>query len=138
MQPSSPEARRGRYRLPKSRLLTRSRDYGRVFDAKQVFADGELVLYAAANGGLPTRLGTAIGRKVGGAVRRNRIKRLIREAFRLNQGRFPDGLDVVVVTRKGARLTLETIAASLLSLVDRAAAACLDVGARQPRGEDHS
>jgi ribonuclease P protein component len=73
----------------------------------------------------------AISRRIGRAARRNRIKRLIRESFRLNQHRFPEGLDLVVVPRKRSRLTLETISASLCKLVPRAAAACLP----RPRGE---
>jgi ribonuclease P protein component len=111
-----------RYTFPRWRRLTRSADYERVFEAKQVFIDRELIVHAAPNGGRPTRLGMAISRKVGRAVRRNLIKRLMREAFRLNQHRFPDGLDLVVVPRKGALLTLESVSASLCKLVPRAAA----------------
>lgn len=114
-----------RYRFPRRRRLTRSGDFRRVFSAKQVFIDRELIVHAAANGGRPTRLGMAVSRKVGGAVRRNRIRRLMRESFRLNQHRFPEGLDLVLVPRRGAELTLEALSASLVKLVARAARACL-------------
>ena len=46
------------------------------------------------------RLGITVSRKVGNAVRRNRIKRLVREFFRLNKSLFPAGYDVVVMARR--------------------------------------
>jgi ribonuclease P protein component len=48
------------------------------------------------------RLGVTVGRRVGNSVRRNRIKRLIREVFRRNQGLFPAPCDVVLVARSGS------------------------------------
>jgi ribonuclease P protein component len=51
----------------------------------------------------PPRLGLSVSRKVGGAVERNRIKRLLREAFALEHSRLPQGTDAVVVARHDAR-----------------------------------
>ncbi|MDP9151022.1 MAG: ribonuclease P protein component [Myxococcota bacterium] len=51
--------------------------------------------------GVP-RLGVVVGRKVGGAVSRNRVKRLCRECFRLWPDLLPDGIDLVVIARPGA------------------------------------
>ncbi|MDD5168032.1 MAG: ribonuclease P protein component [Syntrophales bacterium] len=45
------------------------------------------------------RLGITAGKKVGTAVRRNRVKRLLREFFRLNKSRLPEGQDIVIMVR---------------------------------------
>jgi ribonuclease P protein component len=66
-----------------------------VFSTGRSYAQGAVVLYVAkrATGGGPARAGLVVSRKVGGAVARNRAKRLLREALRL------EGLDLVVVAR---------------------------------------
>ncbi len=50
----------------------------------------------------PTRLGITASRKLGSAVRRNRVKRLVREAFRRHKLLFPSGLDLVFVAKRNA------------------------------------
>jgi len=49
-----------------------------------------------------TRLGLTVSRKTGNAVKRNRVKRLIREFFRLNDTYFPQGYDIVITAKKDA------------------------------------
>jgi ribonuclease P protein component len=62
------------------------------------------VLYTfPREGGAPARVGLSVGRRVGGAVERNRVKRLLREACALHAARLPTGHDVVLVARPDAQ-----------------------------------
>src|SRR5919199_4899724 len=72
-----------------------------VFATGRSYAQGSVVLYVAkrSTGVGPARAGFVVSRKVGGAVARNRAKRLLREALRLEGRKLPDGLDLVVVAR---------------------------------------
>ena len=67
-------------------------------EGTRVRGRGILIVAARRDTG-PTRIGLSVGRRYGGAVARNRIKRRLREAFRHDHACLPDGLDLVVVPR---------------------------------------
>ena len=95
---------RGGRRRARRQRLSRSAEFDRVYREGRSHASRHLVLYAfpREDAGDEPRLGVSVGRKVGGAVERNRVKRLLREAFwRLGDG-LPEGHDFVVVARPDA------------------------------------
>jgi ribonuclease P protein component len=85
--------------FPKSLRLRTPAEFKAVYDAKRSVSDARLVVYAKPNGAMPSRIGLSVSRKVGNAVRRVRLRRLLREAFRLHQHELPAGFDFVLVAR---------------------------------------
>jgi ribonuclease P protein component len=101
--------------------LRRDADFRRVFEQRCRAGDEVLLVYASPNGLSHPRLGMVVSRKVGSAVRRNRWKRILREAFRLQQRQLPTAVDLVVVPRPEAEPTMDLVQRSLLRLARQAA-----------------
>jgi len=97
-----------RLRFARSQRLTHAREFAAAYGAKCSINRGPLRIHAVLNASEPvvTRLGLSIGKRVGGAVVRNRLKRLLRESFRLRQRDLPAGVDLVIVAHPHESLTL--------------------------------
>jgi len=113
----------------KGRRLSRSTEFQRVYRQGRSKANRYLVLYSFARGEAATpdaetrpRFGVSVGRKVGNAVTRNRVKRTIREAIAELEPQLADGLDYVVLARSdavelGEREGMRGVKASLSELI---------------------
>lgn len=122
-----------RQTLPRSARVRSRKDFTRIFNLRLRASDQWITLYAAPResetagdgvSGPPqwgegARLGISVGRRVGNAVRRNRVKRLVREAFRRLRHELPAGMDCVVVPRPGPEPTLPDLQQSIRDLARR-------------------
>jgi ribonuclease P protein component len=107
-------------RLPRDHRLLRQSDFQRVFTRRRSVSDERLIVYACENGLPHARLGMSVSRKFGPAVKRNRVRRLIREAFRLHRADMPTGVDLVVIPRPAIAPTLAEVTDSLKRLAEQA------------------
>lgn len=109
------------FRFRKHEHLRRPTDFRRVYDRRRSVSDSWLIVYACENGLPYLRLGLSVSRKVGGAVQRNRLRRLYREAFRLTRHEMPVGFDLILIPRRPEPPTLDQLKQSLPRLVGQAA-----------------
>jgi ribonuclease P protein component len=112
-----------RRRLPAAARLRTARQFQRVYQ-RGARAAGELLTVVALrqHTGKGARLGVSVSKDHGAAPRRNKIKRLLREAFRLERHALPRELDVVLIPKKSeAKLRLSDLRAELLLLLARIA-----------------
>jgi ribonuclease P protein component len=93
--------------------LSRPSEFKSVFDRRCSVSSAWLIVYGRPNGLPFCRLGLSVSRKVGSAVRRNRLRRLYREAFRLARAELPVGLDLVLIPRGSEEPRLEDLLRSL-------------------------
>ena len=107
-------------RLPS---LARREDFSAVFRRGRAYSSGVVVLRVLPNGLGVTRLGLVVGKRVGGAVERNRVKRRIRQI--VNSRALLPGWDVVVVARSGIESAeYQDVQRELVRLLDRAGLLC--------------
>ena len=126
------------YAYSRKLRLQHALEFQAVYAGKARESRGPLTVFAIPNDlGYP-RLGLSVGRKVGTAPKRNRIKRLLREAFRLTQHDLPRGYDLVINVRPHETAMLadyqRLLSAALVKLHGKRAAAARAPGAKTEDG----
>lgn len=117
-EPQGERQHRGRAVFRPRHRLGHNREFQAVYAAKVRKARGPIAIFGVPNDLGHARLGLSVGRAIGPAVARNRVKRLLREAFRLEQaaGALPAGLDLVVTVRPHRTMTLAAYRRVLVDL----------------------
>lgn len=85
----------------KEERIRKRRDYTRIYEQGTRIYSRRFIIIVCPNPQGIRRLGTTVSKKAGNAVQRNRIKRLLREFFRLNKSRLPASQDIVIIAKKG-------------------------------------
>jgi ribonuclease P protein component len=134
--PTAPEATarapRPRLVFPKAHRVRSRRDFQRIQSRGMRLGGSRFLVLAMKQVGKPgpARLGLTASKKSGESVERNRIRRVLREAFRLQPGLFPPGWDLVIIAREGGHTM--GLADAMEEL--RRAAARLQTGGGTPQG----
>lgn len=109
------------FKLPKNGILRKNKNFQAVYRAGKSYANRQLVLYVLPGKTGERRVGFAAGKRLGKAVVRNRVKRLLREAYRLNQHRLSSGVDLILVGRQPIIAErLPAVVAAFLQICGRA------------------
>ena len=107
--------------MRKEYRLTDSRSFDYLYRHGAVYRNALLVLYVVKSSFSTPKVGFSVGKKVGDSVRRNRTKRRLREAFRLEMDRVATGQNYVVVARSGsAEHSYQELREAMLSLLRQA------------------
>ena len=106
--------------MKKTAALKENHLFRRAYNRGKSAADSCLALYVRRNGRKGNRLGLTVSTKVGHAVVRNRVRRRLREIYRLNEDRLIPGVDVVIVARvRAASSDYHRLEKSFLKLSDK-------------------
>jgi ribonuclease P protein component len=126
--------------FPPRYRLRRPADFERVYAVRCASRGRRLTVFAAANDLGYSRIGLSVSRRHGGAVVRNRLKRMLREAARLSRRELPPGVDLVLIPVPGAASTVAEYREALVKasrslasrLASRADPVALKTNAPQP------
>jgi len=107
------------YKLPKTALLRKGREFDKVYkQGKRCRGNGFSLIFIPNELGY-NRVGISIHRKLKGAVKRNRIKRIIRESFRLERLLYPKCADIVFAVRPDFSMTSPALISSSVALLTK-------------------
>jgi len=111
----------GSFRLKKNERITRRSEFLEI--TKQGIrynTQNFLIIIFPGNNELIRRLGITVSKKVGGAVKRNRVKRLLREFFRLHKEQLPDASDILFIAKPGsAYLKYSALCKEMIDFIKR-------------------
>jgi ribonuclease P protein component len=130
MPATSPEPAE-RFKFTRAHRLGGDKAFQAVFSNKLRKSSGPLAVLALSNDLEHHRLGLTVSRRVGNAVKRHRIKRMLREAFRLNQSNWPGRYDLVVIVYPHEVLTLDNYVEHFTKAVDQLHAVAVKRKSRQ-------
>ena len=106
--------------MKKTASLKENHLFRRAYHRGKTAADSRLALYTRHNGQKTNRLGLTVSTKLGHAVVRNRVRRRLREIYRLNEDKLISGVDLVVVARvRAADSDYHQLERSFLRLADK-------------------
>ncbi|TWT47101.1 Ribonuclease P protein component [Thalassoglobus neptunius] len=103
-------------RFTRAQRLRSGRDFERVYARKLRAGNEHLLIFADRSPTQTTRIGLSVSRKNGNSVIRHRIRRLLKEAFRLAQHDIPEGIDMILIPRPGSNSTVLDYQKALVSL----------------------
>ena len=109
------------FELPRDEIIKSKRDFSRVYSKGKSFACRDMVIYILDDARLSGKVGFAAGKKLGCAVIRNRVKRLLRETYRLCKKDISRDCAILLVGRKNlTQAKLDTAIKSFRELCKRA------------------
>lgn len=109
------------YKLSKGGILRKNKNFQAVYKLGKSYANRLLVLYVKPNCEGLRRAGFVTGKRLGGAVVRNRARRLMKEAYRLNQHQLAAGIDLVFIARQPiVKADFTAVCKALLELCGKA------------------
>ena len=104
-------------------IIKENAEFQKVLKSGKWFGADCLVIYVLENGREENRIGVAVGKKAGKSVVRNRLKRLIRESYRLIEEQLESGLDIIIVWKSSANIdnvNFDVVQKSLLKCLNKA------------------
>ena len=110
--------------MRKIKTLKKNYEFKKVLSKGNFYVSKHIILYVKRNNKKENRIGIAVSTKIGKAVRRNRIKRLIRESYKIEKNNIRYGYDIILMWNKSSEdfkfVKCETIHTEMLELFSKA------------------
>jgi ribonuclease P protein component len=106
--------------MEKQERIKKSSHFRFVYNRGKSLSDENIVLYFSKNGKNINRIGLSVSKKVGKSVTRNRVRRLIKESYRINKDKFKKGYDLVFIARvRSSKAKFADIQRSLIKVMSK-------------------